>query len=198
MRVHSYVVEHDLGFAPNPYHGMCTLANCKPVIRQYAKIGDILLGFGSKNIRLDGKLIYWMKISDILSFDAYWRDDRFKRKKPVMNGSLMQVYGDNIYYTDDNGVVAQEFSFHSKPDGSKDMPNLNRDTGRTNRVLIADRFSYYGIKAIDLPQNLQLFVKRGRGHKSVSQPDQIAALEAWLGHPKGVVGRPSHWPKTQG
>jgi hypothetical protein len=35
-----YVVKHDGGFAPNPFHGFCTLACCKPKIRKGAKEGD--------------------------------------------------------------------------------------------------------------------------------------------------------------
>ena len=37
MTLFSYVIEHDLGFAPNPFHGVCTLACCKPQIRKIAK-----------------------------------------------------------------------------------------------------------------------------------------------------------------
>ena len=43
----SYVIEHDLGFAPNPFHGACTLACCKPVIRKRAQLGDYILGTGA-------------------------------------------------------------------------------------------------------------------------------------------------------
>jgi hypothetical protein len=40
MQVYSYVIDHDPGFAPNPFHGICTLAGCKPKIRQYTEVGD--------------------------------------------------------------------------------------------------------------------------------------------------------------
>ena len=30
MTLYSYIVKHDNGFAPNPFHGFCTLACCKP------------------------------------------------------------------------------------------------------------------------------------------------------------------------
>ncbi len=29
MKIFSYVVDHDNGFSPNPYYGVCTLAHCK-------------------------------------------------------------------------------------------------------------------------------------------------------------------------
>jgi len=36
MKVYSYIVAYDSGFAPNPFHGICTLACCKPTIRRTA------------------------------------------------------------------------------------------------------------------------------------------------------------------
>jgi len=44
MSVFSYVVKNDGGFAPNPFHGSCTLACCKPKIRNVASAGDIVVG----------------------------------------------------------------------------------------------------------------------------------------------------------
>ena len=40
MRLFTYVIVSDSGFAPNPYWGYCTLATCKPVIRRVAKADD--------------------------------------------------------------------------------------------------------------------------------------------------------------
>ena len=48
MKLYSYIVAHDGGFAPNPFWGYCTLANCKPKIRQTAKVGDWIVGLSSK------------------------------------------------------------------------------------------------------------------------------------------------------
>src|SRR4051812_22922546 len=136
MRVYSYVIDHDLGFAPNPFHGLCTLAACKPKIRQYAQVGDYVVGTGSRpNDRL-GRVTYWMRIDEIIDFDRYWSDPRFRRKRPVMRGSLMLRYGDNVYHRDpDTGRFIQEDSFHSEPAGQLSAPNLCRDTGTTDRVL---------------------------------------------------------------
>lgn len=38
--LYAYAITRDLGFAPNPFHGFCTLATCKPGIRKTAKVGD--------------------------------------------------------------------------------------------------------------------------------------------------------------
>src|SRR5262245_31415483 len=44
VRLYSYVVARDYGFAPNPFYGFCTLATCKPDIRRTADIGDWIVG----------------------------------------------------------------------------------------------------------------------------------------------------------
>ncbi len=84
MTVFSYVIEHDLGFAPNPFHRFCTLACCKPRIRSVATLGDYILGTGACRPSLSGHLIYWMRVDEVLTFDEYWADKRFKKKKPIM------------------------------------------------------------------------------------------------------------------
>ena len=48
MNFYVYVVAKDGGFAPNPFHGVCTLACCKPRIRSRARIGDWVLGLTPK------------------------------------------------------------------------------------------------------------------------------------------------------
>ena len=80
MKVYSYVVARDFGFAPNPFHGFCTLATCKPVIRKKAEIGDIIIGIGSgaQNSAYSGRMIYAMIVSEILTYDQYWIDSRFQ------------------------------------------------------------------------------------------------------------------------
>ena len=82
----SYIITRDFGFAPNPFHGILTLATCKPKIRKAAQVGDYLMG--NSNKASGNKLIYMAKVDEILTFDEYWSDVRFQCKKPVMNGSF--------------------------------------------------------------------------------------------------------------
>ena len=42
-----YTVAYDVGFAPNPFYGFCTLATCKADIRNAADVGDWVVGVGS-------------------------------------------------------------------------------------------------------------------------------------------------------
>jgi hypothetical protein len=194
-RIYSYVVEHDLGFAPNPFWRVCTLANCKPQIRKYANVGDLIIGTGSAEIQAASHLVYWMRVSEIISFDCYWSDPRFARKKPNMRGSNMHRYGDNIYWTGEDGTFRQLDSFHSEDDGSLSVANRERDTGTTEKVLIANEFTYYGKSALLIPEPLRFVVKKGPSHKCRFADDKRAALEAWLVTlpERGYVDEPGRW-----
>lgn len=195
MTVYTYVVEHDLGFAPNPFHGICTLACCKPRIRKKAALGDYVLGTGAARPHLQNKLIYWMRVDEILTFDDYWNDRRFRRKKPVMIGTTYLRYGDNIYHHDGAAAYRQEDSFHSREDGSLSAGDLQRDTGATDKVLIGHQFAYWGRAAVPIPDDLHCFIKKGPAHKGNFNEEEIAKLMAWLGQQpeRGYVGEPSHW-----
>lgn len=75
----SYVLASDTGFAPNVSDGYCTLACCKPKIRSAARVGDWVMGTLPKSID-QNRLGYIMRINEILSFDDYFNDERFKNK----------------------------------------------------------------------------------------------------------------------
>lgn len=162
----SYVVSRDYGFAPNPFYNICTLATCKPGIRRTAQIGDWIFGINSLE-NGNNNLIYAMKVTRKMTFNEYWDDPSFLTKKPVMNGSLKQMYGDNIYHFDPQTLQwQQENSHHSLSDGSINLLNLNRDTS-SNNVLISDYFFYFGIKNIELPSDLLNEIRIARNYKLV-------------------------------
>jgi len=142
-----YVVDRDFGFAPNPFHGCCTLATCKPDIRKAARVGDWVMGVGGKRLNATGKCSYLMRVTEVSTFDEYWIDSRFEAKKALRNGSLVMMVGDNIYHRDGgSGKWIQEDSHHSNSDGSPNMKNLKRDTRSVN-VLISTHFYYFGFRA---------------------------------------------------
>ena len=119
MLVFSYKLDHDFGLAPNPFWGAMTLAVCKGQIRnnKNLRIGDWIVGTGSKKLKKIDHLIYAMRVDEKITFDAYWEDPRFEIKRPQMKGSLAQIYGDNFYHTEDNQII-QETSAHSFDDGT--------------------------------------------------------------------------------
>lgn len=151
--IRAYIVEHDIGFAPNPFHGVCTLATCKPEIRWHTAVGDWVVGVGSVADGIRGRMVFAMQVEETLSFDQYWNDKRFQMKKPNFSGSLKQAQGDNVYHQE-NGVWVQERSRHTHTDPEMTAKHKQRDTKR-NRVLISKRFVYYGADAIELPQYLE-------------------------------------------
>lgn len=164
MKYFSYVIPRDYGFAPNPYFGYCTLATCKPRIRKSARIGDWIAAYGASGTEVHKKLVVFMRVDEILSFDQYWNDTRFVKKRPVFNRSMSCMYGDNIYHHIDEKWT-QELSHHSKADGSTNNNNLNRDT-EVDRVLIATQFYYFGNNAFEVPDEFEVLIGKGRNHKN--------------------------------
>jgi hypothetical protein len=130
---------------------MCTLATCKPGIRKSANIGDWVLGVGgSKMESASRKAILLMKVTGKSNFQEYWSNPRYAIKKPLRNGSQVRMLGDNIYHKNIIGNWIQEDSHHSNPDGTVNIDNLTRDTGRTDSVLLSEFFLYFGDAAISV------------------------------------------------
>ena len=131
MKLYSYVMIYDTGFAPNPFWGYCTLATCKPGIRRVAKQGDWIIGCGSTSNVGTGKLIYAMKITEPpLDFENYDKDRRFQKKKPKEHRDLRYKRGDNIYFKDEMGNWHQRLSMHC-------LGQMKTDFGG-KRVLVSD------------------------------------------------------------
>jgi hypothetical protein len=149
--LYTYAITRDFGFAPNPFHGFCTLATCKPRIRKAANVNDWIMGVGGSSLgSRKGQCIFLMKVSEKLGFQNYWDDLRFSLKKPLRNGSLVQMVGDNLYHRDVDKNWVQEDSHHSNPDGSPNFINLTRDTGCTDQVLISNCFFYFGSQSVQV------------------------------------------------
>ncbi len=190
-----YVVARDFGFAPNPYHGLCSLATCVPRIRASAKVGDWVMGVGGSRLKATGKNIYLMKVTEIVTFFDYWSDPRFSRKKSVRNGSLTMMVGDNIYHKEPGTESwTQSDSHHSNSDGTTNLKNLETDTS-SDKVLISDHFYYFG-KNAQIANLASIGYKNHRGHSkkplsSVNVADFIARIEqAYKGEVNRVLGDP--------
>lgn len=180
-KIYMYVVDRDFGFAPNPFHGTCTLATCKPTIRRVAQSGDWVMGVGGTALKATGRCIYFMQVTGSLSFNEYWTHPDFRGKRPARNGSRMAMLGDNIYHRENEyDLWTQENSHHSKDDGTPELDNVVNDTG-TDRVLFSNRFVYYGRDAIDIPQSLldEIDYKNGRGHRTFDDW-RGSLLQEWM------------------
>lgn len=198
--LYSYVVRYDSGFAPNPFHGVCTLATCKPEIRRHAKEGDWVVGCSSAATRLRGNLVYAMRVTDALSFDAYWSDARFQTKKPIRSGSLKYISGDNIYSRQSPDHAWQQLdSFHTFDDGSANPRHITRDT-KVNRVLASTDYYYFGYQGPGIPadfidQNGRTLCHFGRGLKKFDDLGLIQRFVDWLRTQGrvGLNGKPWDW-----
>lgn len=194
MKLYSYIVTRDYGFAPNPFPPSCTLATCKPDIRRTAQIDDWVVGVGSgaQNSTFKNKLIYAMQVTEKLSFDEYWTDTRFMRKRPIMNGSKRQMYGDNIYHRPTPEMpFIQEDSHHSLPNGEKNALNYNRDLPG-EYVLISNVFWYFGEEAIQIPHDYASLAAVARGYKINEDEKFIEKFSQWLFElpQNGYIGKP--------
>lgn len=199
MRLYSYVVIQDYGFAPNPFLGTCTLATCKPSIRGTARVGDWIVGTGSKTKRREGNLVYVMQVAEVITFNQYWIDARFQLKKPNLGGSRKQAFGDNIYVQKRNGQWCQSDSHHSLADGSPNVRNIERDT-RANRVLIGGIYAYWGGFGPVIPTRFRNWrgydiCKLGRGHKCHFPSLMADAVVEWFMalEQRGFLDEPLEW-----
>lgn len=145
-----YLMTHDNGFAPNPFHGHLTLATCKPQVRRARVVGEWVAGFASKELvkrSLNGGLqiphhglVYLMCVGEVMPLDQYFRDPRFKAKRPSTNrGGQVERCGDNIYFRGKDGLFRQRRNNNHGEDFTA------HDTGGKN-ALIASEFYYFGRK----------------------------------------------------
>ena len=198
MKLFSYVVARDYGFAPNPFFGVCTLATCKPRIRAAAEDGDWVVGTGSRKHNRQGRLVYAMRVAYRMSFDEYWTDEAYGRKRPNLCGSWKQAYGDNIYHRGGDGRWCQQDSHHSYADGTTNDKNVVRDT-QTDSVLVSERYAYFGGQGPEIPESLRWYrgfdVCAQRGHKCRFPRPLILEFVEWFQslEAQGVVGRPLDW-----
>ncbi|WP_145980855.1 hypothetical protein [Magnetospirillum sp. ME-1] len=131
VKVYRYVVKVDKGFSPNPYNKFCTLACCKPLIRKNARPGDWVIGFANSS-RGNSRLIYAMQVGEVLSFDEYYKNNRFK-------GRI-----DNIYCEENGVLVQKQNDYHREKD-------YDRDVSGRNALIARDGFWwYFGNKAPDI------------------------------------------------
>ena len=176
-KLYSYVLREDTGFAPNPYHGYCTLACCKGPIRMRAEIGDWIIGTGSNaNSKRRGEYIsYAMRVTEILTFDEYWNDERFLAKRPNLDGPVEESCGDNIYQFDyAKGCWRQIPAYHC------DSSEMEYDTS-VDRVLISDDFVYWGGDGPPLPEfDRHSLAKKGPGYKVNFPVKVVDSFVKWI------------------
>lgn len=191
MQLFTYTIVVDDGAAPNPFGGVCTLTICKPAIRRTAQVGDWIAGFGSKKASsgdLSSKLVYAMKVTEVLSMSEYDRAarSRWPSKIPdITNKDPVRCLGDCIYdYS--NGQPKRRRGVHRPSDVARDLGGKN--------ALVSDHFFYFGSRAIPLPKELRPILHQTQGHKSAANTHYMKAFLAWIYSLDLEPGRLYGWP----
>ena len=159
-------------------------------MRRKAQVGDWIVGTGGiKNVGND-KLIYAMKITEIMSFNEYWNDSRFAKKKPEKG--IMKSLGDNIYYKDEKGDFCQYFPSKHSYNYSENPKTKSHDLSGKN-VLISNsgQFWYFGRQARKIPDKLSYIIKKGPNHKCKFSKEEVVKFLRWIKEKKpGLYGKP--------
>ncbi len=187
----SYCIRYDIGSAPNPFWGLCTLAICKPVIRQSANVGDWVVGTGSAVSpigNISDKVVYAMRVTQKMTMEDYDRftQSELPRKVPLMTSTdHRRRSGDSIY------------DFSASPPSLR--PSVHSEGNRRTDlkggwVLLSNHFFYFGDRPVALPEELLEIVKKGPGHKARFDPQYVDDFIHWihsLGYPPSkFIGEP--------
>jgi hypothetical protein len=176
-RLFSYCIPIDDGAAPNPYWGFCTLAICKPAIRRVAKIGDWVVGTGSRNSPIgdiSGHVVYAMRVTEKLTLAEY---DAFARrlcrgKIPVLgHRDVRRRLGDAVYdFRTDPPLLRP--SVHTEGNRERDLSGVY--------ALISDHFFYFGDRPQKLPAKLRTLAAQQQGHRSHANDALVKPFVEWL------------------
>jgi len=190
-RLFTYTIPFDDGAAPNPFRGMCSLAICKPGIRRVAKSEDWVVGTGSKKSPsgdLSGRLVYAMRVEEVLSLSDYDRQAQAKwpHRIPDLDSlDLSERLGDCIYdYS--RGCPVQRPGVHNAANRETDLSGQN--------VLISRDFYYFGSRAVKLPSSLLPICHQTQGHRSDSNAPYFDRFVDWLRGLKLESGQLYGWP----
>lgn len=168
MKLYSYVVDHDTGFAPNPFGGICTLVCCKfshngkqRNIVELACEGDWVVGLGGKNEKTSsgyGTIIYAMRVTKKMPLVDYCKIPPYRRRKDA-EPAPKQVW---------------------------------------RQALISSDFHYFGQKAVAIPESLFSELKVRRKHKKRFSEEFISKFIKWINkHKRGRIGAPWTWKKEK-
>jgi hypothetical protein len=151
----SYIVDHDTGYAPNPFDKLCTLAGCKfcknahsrsrskpkrKNIVELAEAGDWIVGLGGSSKRSSGPgtLVYAMKVKEAIRLRDY----------------------------------CQQHKKRADAQPARNQP--------WRKALIASRYYYFGRHAVKLKPSHYAILKVGRGFKNDFSENFIVEFVGWL------------------
>ncbi|WP_431689339.1 hypothetical protein [Hahella sp. NBU794] len=209
MRLYSYKMTHDSGFAPNPFGECLTLATCKPYIRKNKnvksreenkdkvkdedKFGTWIAGFSSATLNGDAvgheRLVYLMEVSEKLPIGDYYKDARFQNKIPDISAkSAIERAGDNIYELLPSGDPKDYTHYRqvknpSHWDIKQDKPHMGcqKEDISGENVLIAKTFYYFGREPLVIPDDIRPSVPKGSSvYGNLTEDDRIEKLISFI------------------
>lgn len=190
-RLFTYTIPVDDGAAPNPFHGMCSLAICKPGIRRVAKPDDWVAGLGSKNAPsgdLSGHLVYAMRVEEVMSLRDYDinASSRWPHRIPNVQSSALQDHLGDCIYDFSSGDAIQRAGVHGPDNVATDL--------RGENVLVSKDFYYFGSRARRLPDYLRPICHQTQGHRSNSNAPFFDQFVSWVRSLVSTPGQLYGWP----
>ncbi len=184
MKILSYRMTYDSGFAPNPFGGILTLATCTPNHkRARLEVGDWIIGIEADDLRKrrkeklcpekDNLVIYVAKVDEILTLNEYFHDERFQMKKFVEDEGWERRRGDNVYYIEDgmwkwirgHEHDGNECKFFPIQSANKSGCKLIDKDIEGNKVFICKEFSYFGDKCVEFDKQFATCIIEKQGIK---------------------------------
>ena len=115
----------------------------------------------------------------------------------LLNGSLITMYGDNIYHHNKDGEWVQADSHHSYENGETNPLNLKKDTS-SEFVLLSDEFYYFGSNSIEIPLDIKEKFTVIRNHKNVDEKDgQLVIDFLRQKYEVGIIEFPNNFSKFE-
>ena len=200
IRLFSYKMTHDTGFAPNPFGGFLTLATCKPKIREYKKIGDWIAGFTSMSLNNDSvgqeRLVYLMHIDNKITFVEYWNNPKYITRRPdIKSKNVMDKIGDNIY--------KPLKSVPKSPSDFELIGNLHNTAKDKERdlngkyVRISNHFYYFGENPLVIPDDCRPTVPKVQSPYGYETKDMMQANRfinyIQANYKSGIYNHPHTW-----
>tara|TARA_B100001094_G_C18194660_1_gene809803 strand:- start:859 stop:1461 length:603 start_codon:yes stop_codon:yes gene_type:complete len=188
MNIYADLVDVDDGCAPNPFYRVMTFALGQSKIRQEAKVGDAIVGLSKCRLTQDSQVVYAGIVSDVMLLESYFDDSRYLNKKPSFNPKnsrdWFDQYGDNIYQKS-AGVWKQHTHLsRSKSDMAEDIQGKH--------VLICKQYWYFGKKALNLPEKLQLLMPDTDAFRKNTDELLNQSFIKWINtYERGVAGLPT-------
>ena len=152
------------------------------------KEGDWVVGFLNK--ARGNRLLFAMKVKEILHFDAYYKDSRFKEKTPNIKGNWRERCGDNMYFLDVKGEWKRHPTIYHRT-----SEHLTQDTKKPY-VFVGEHFYYFGRNAPEVPLAYQEIVVKRQGVKCNHATELVQEFISWLesSFKVGVRGDPMDNP----